>query len=221
MESGTRLGPYEICEPLGKGGMGEVWQALDTRLDREVAIKVLPEEFAADPERLARFEQEAKTLAGIDHPGIVTVYSIESTETGDARFITMQLIDGQPLDHVIPAEGCSIEKLCELAIPLAEAVGAAHQRGIVHRDLKPANVLVTADGRVKVLDFGLAKATAVFGGDDTDTKLATDVAPVTEAGQVVGTVAYMSPEQAEAQPVDERSDVFALGILLYEMATGG
>ena len=152
---GTKLGPYEIQSPLGAGGMGEVYRATDTKLGRDVALKVLPAEMAQDPERLARFRREAKALAQLDHPNIVTIYSVE--ECDGVHFLTMQLVEGQPLDRLICAGGLPLEQIVEIASALGDALAAAHEKGIVHRDLKPANVMVSNEGRVKVLDFGLAK----------------------------------------------------------------
>ena len=223
---GTTLGHYEILEPLGKGGMGEVYRARDTKLDRDVAIKVLSEEFATDPERLARFEREAKSVAALDHPNIVTVYSVE--EVDGLHFITMQLVEGTTLSEAIPRSGLTVEKYFATAVSLADALAAAHGRGITHRDLKPSNVMVAPDGAVKVLDFGLAKLADNAGdgadGVSADVGTAFDTAdpdePLTEEGKILGTVAYMSPEQAEGKVVDHRSDIFSLGIILYEMAAG-
>lgn len=209
---GTRLESYEILAPIGAGGMGEVYRAHDARLARDVAIKILPEAVAADPDRLARFEREAKTLASLNHPGIVTLYSIE--ESAGVRFLAMELIEGQALDALIPASGLPLARLFEIAVPLADALAAAHGKGIVHRDLKPANVMVDACGRVKVLDFGLAKAAPTAATGASMTRLST------EAGLVVGTVPYMSPEQIEGRAVDPRGDVFSFGVVLYEMAAG-
>jgi serine/threonine protein kinase len=165
IEPGQTLGHYRLTAKLGEGGMGEVYRAEDTTLDREVALKVLPAALAEDPERLARFEREAKTLAALDHPNIVHIYTVENAEVEDAetgeprtvRFLTMQLVDGQPLTTVIPSGGLPLDRIFELGIPLTEALAAAHDKGIVHRDLKPDNIMVTDEGRVKVLDFGLAK----------------------------------------------------------------
>jgi hypothetical protein len=194
--------------------MGEVYRATDTKLGREVAIKVLPPELATDPERRARFEREAAVVAALNHPNIVTLHSVE--EDAGVHFITMELVEGRTLSDVIPADGFPAEELLKVAIPIADAIGSAHAKGIVHRDLKPANIMLDADGRVKVLDFGLAKP-ALAAGDEDETAAA---AGRTRAGQLLGTVAYMSPEQAEGRPVDPRSDVFSLGIVLYQMATG-
>ena len=211
---GTKLGPYEIQSPLGAGGMGEVYRATDTKLGRDVALKVLPAEMAHDPERLARFRREAKALAQLDHPNIVTIHSVE--ESDGVHFLTMQLVEGQPLDRLIPAGGLPVEQIVEIASALGDALAAAHEKGIVHRDLKPANVMVSNEGRVKVLDFGLAKdVRAANLGDATLTS-----ASQTQVGVVMGTPAYMSPEQASGRPLDHRTDIFSLGVVLHEMATG-
>jgi serine/threonine protein kinase/tetratricopeptide (TPR) repeat protein len=213
---GRTLGHYRLLEALGSGGMGEVYLAEDTKLNRRVALKVLPAEMAAHPEKLVRFEREAKTIASLNHPGIVTVYSID--EVDGLRFITMEHVAGETLGKTIPQHGFPLERLLPLAISLADALAAAHRQGILHRDLKPDNVMLTPDGRLKVLDFGLAKLRDDFPEEgDRTTK---ETQSVTQDGRIVGTVAYMSPEQAQALPVDNRSDIFSLGILLYEMATG-
>src|SRR4029453_19184925 len=212
--SGTRLGNYEIVASLGAGGMGEVYRARDLRLGREIAIKVLPQDVATDAGLLARFEQEARTVAALNHPGIVTLFSVE--ESNGARFLTMELIEGQSLDrHVVPG-GLPIPRVVELGIAIAEALAAAHEKGVVHRDLKPANVMLTRDGRVKILDFGIAKLEARKSSDG----VASHAAPLTTAGVVLGTVPYMAPEQGRGEAVDSRADVFALGVLLYELTTG-
>jgi len=211
---GTKLGPYEIQSPLGAGGMGEVYRATDTKLGRDVALKVLPAEMAHDPERLARFRREAKALAQLDHPNIVTIHSVE--ESDGVHFLTMQLVEGQPLDRLIPQGGLPVEQIVEIASALGDALAAAHEKGIVHRDLKPANVMVSNEGRVKVLDFGLAKdVRAANIGDATLTS-----ASHTQVGVVMGTPAYMSPEQTSGRPLDHRTDIFSLGVMLHEMATG-
>ena len=211
---GTKLGPYEIHSSLGAGGMGEVYRATDAKLARDVALKVLPAEMADDPERLARFRREAKTLAQLDHPNIVTIYSVE--ESDGVHFLTMQLVEGQPLDRLICAGGLPLEQIVEIASALGDALAAAHEKGIVHRDLKPANVMVSSEGRVKVLDFGLAKdINVVNAGDATMTSDSR-----TQVGVVMGTPAYMSPEQTSGRPLDHRTDIFSLGVLLHEMATG-
>ncbi len=210
------LGHYRIVRPIGAGGMGEVFLADDGKLGRKVALKVLAHALAADPERRGRFEREARAVAALNHPNIITIYSVEDLD--GVLFLTMELVEGKTLTELIPPHGMSLEQLLHVGIPLADAVGAAHQRGITHRDLKPANVMVTDEGRVKVLDFGLAKLqeeSPVGGLSVTVTK-----EQLTSEGRIVGTVAYMSPEQAQGKAVDARSDVFSLGVLLFEMATG-
>jgi serine/threonine protein kinase len=193
----TRLGPYEIVAPLGAGGMGEVYRARDPRLKRDIAIKVLPADVTSSPDRLARLEREATTVARLNHPNIVVLHSIE--EDGDTRFLTMELVEGRSLAALVTPGGLPLVQVLDLAIPLADALSAAHEKGVVHRDLKPANVMVTREGRVKVLDFGLAKLTRM----DSDlgaTQAATLAAPISDTGQVVGTVPYMAPEQLAAKP---------------------
>jgi len=206
------LGHYRIVAPLGSGGMGEVYLAEDTKLGRRVALKILPPDLAADADRRRRFEREARAAAALNHPNIVTIHSVEQAD--DLHFLTMEVIDGQTLTSHIPASGLEWSSFFRLAIQLADAISAAHQQGVVHRDIKPANVMITREGRVKVLDFGIAKLKAPEPSGATTTTSAT--APQ----QVLGTVAYMSPEQAEGRLVDERSDIFSLGVLLHEMATG-
>jgi TolB-like protein/tetratricopeptide (TPR) repeat protein len=211
---GKTLGHYQITEKLGEGGMGEVYRATDTKLGRDVALKVLPVEMARSPERLARFQREARAVAALNHPHIVTIFSVEEAE--GIHFLTMELVEGQSLDRLIPAQGLPLKRILAIVSALAEALAAAHEKGIVHRDLKPANVMVTHDGRVKVLDFGLAKENrADEPGDSTLTS-----AGHTEAGVLMGTPAYMSPEQVAGRGVDHRSDIFSLGIVMYEMASG-
>ncbi len=212
---------YKILEEIGEGGMGVVYKAEDTRLDRLVALKFLPADLSADPERLRRLEQEAKAVAALNHPNIVTLHSFESAEVeghGEVHFLTMELVEGKSLAELIPARGLDLKKLLEIGVPLAEAVAVAHRKGITHRDLKPANILVTSDGRLKVLDFGLAKLRPDTGTVEA-TALATERA-LTEEGRVLGTVPYMSPEQLQGKPLDQRSDIFALGVVFYEMSTG-
>jgi serine/threonine protein kinase/Tol biopolymer transport system component len=208
---GQTLSHYRILRPLGAGGMGEVFLAQDTKLGRQVALKVLAHESARDPDRRARFEREARAIAALNHPGIVTIYSVE--EDQGLLFITMELVEGTTLVDQIPSGGMSLEQLLRIAIPLTDAVGTAHQRGITHRDLKPANVMISNDGRVKVLDFGLAK-------QQSSENFQTQTVHATAEGKILGTVAYMSPEQAQGKAVDQRSDIFSLGIVLFEMATG-
>ena len=213
----TRLGSYEIIAPLGAGGMGEVYRARDTRLKRDIAIKVLPQDVASSPERLARLEREATTVAGLNHPNIVVLHSFEEFE--GTRFLTMELVDGRSLDQSVTPGGLPTARVIELGIAMADALAAAHEKGVVHRDLKPANVMLTKDGRVKVLDFGLAKlATSSSNGELTDA--VTMATPLSDEGHVVGTIPYMAPEQVRGDTVDPRTDVFALGILLYELASG-
>ncbi len=216
---GTRLGPYEILAPLGAGGMGEVYRARDSRLGRDVALKVLPEAVASRPDRLARFEREARTIAALNHPSIVTLHSIE--EHDGVRLLTMELVEGESLDRLVAPGGLPPARVGEIALALAEALVVAHEKGIVHRDLKPGNVMVTPDGRVKVLDFGLAKLAADEGDAASETLTAAPAAaPLTQAGQVMGTVPYMAPEQLRGEPVDGRTDLFALGVILYELIAG-
>ena len=212
---GSQLGHYRIERLLGTGGMGEVYLASDTKLGRQVALKVLAGTLARDPDRLERFEREARAAAALNHPNIVTIHSVEQVD--GVPFLTLELVEGQTLGELIPPDGLPLDRVLSLGIPLADAVGAAHQRGITHRDLKPANVMVTTDGRLKVLDFGLAKVK-----EEAQMPLDSGMptAALTGEGRIVGTVAYMSPEQAEGKPIDPRSDVFSLGIMLYEMATG-
>jgi serine/threonine protein kinase/Tol biopolymer transport system component len=212
---GSTLGHYRVLELLGKGGMGEVYLAEDTRLHRRIAVKVLSRDLAGDADRRARLEKEARAVAALNHPNIVTIYSVEEHES--TAFLTLELVEGQTLATLIPPPGLALRRLLALAIPIADAVGAAHHRGITHRDLKPSNVMVSDEGRVKVLDFGLARVTQAA----RNASLASmSTATVTTDGHIAGTAAYMSPEQAEGRPVDSRSDVFSLGIVLYEMATG-
>jgi serine/threonine protein kinase len=213
---GTSLGHYKIVRSLGRGGMGEVYLAEDLRLERRVAVKVLRPELARDSEFLQRFEREARAAAALNHPNIVTVYSVE--EDNGVSFLTLELLDGLTLADVIQPDGLPLERILDIAIPLADAIDAAHERDIVHRDLKPTNVMVMSDGRVKVLDFGLAKLLEPR-QPSTSTSTTVTGSP-TGAGRILGTVDYMSPEQAEARPVDGRSDIFSLGVLLYQMATG-
>jgi TolB-like protein/tRNA A-37 threonylcarbamoyl transferase component Bud32 len=211
---GHAISHYRIVEKIGAGGMGEVYRAADTKLGRDVALKVLPAEMARDPERLARFQREARAIAALNHPHIVTIFSVE--ESGGAHFITMELVEGQSLANRIPEGGLPVEQFFVIAIALADALAAAHEKGIVHRDLKPGNVMLTSDGRVKVLDFGLAKEMRAANPSDATVTLAGH----TEMGVVMGTPAYMSPEQVAGRAIDHRTDIFSLGIMLYEMATG-
>ena len=215
LTSGTRLGPYEIVALLGAGGMGEVYRALDTRLGRDVAVKVLPEGLAKDPDRLRRFEQEARTIAALNHPNILGIHDI-GTHDG-APFLVSELLEGQTLREKLEAGPLPVRRGIEYALGIAQGLAAAHEKGIVHRDLKPENVFVTRDGRVKVLDFGLAKLMRVEESHDT---VATLASPATLPGMVLGTVGYMSPEQVRGESSDARSDIFSFGAVLYEMLTG-
>ena len=215
---GQRFGPYEILSPLGAGGMGEVHRARDPRLGREVAIKVLPADVASTPGRLARFEREARAVAGLNHPNIVVLHSIE--DAGGTRFLTMELVEGDSLARSVIAGGLPLARLLEVAIPIAEALSAAHERGIIHRDLKPDNVMLTREGRIKVLDFGLAKLNDPMDSNSLSDDSPTRVAPLSEAGVMMGTVPYKAPEQIRGEPTDARTVLFAAGILFYELATG-
>jgi serine/threonine protein kinase len=214
--TGRSLGSYRVLEALGSGGMGDVYLAEDARLGRRVALKVLPPEVAEEPEKIQRFEREARAIASLSHPGIVVLHSIE--EANGLRFLTMEHVEGETLNKAIPPRGFALERFLPLAIALTDAVSAAHRQGILHRDLKPENVMLTAEGRLKVLDFGLAKLCAE--GPDGPDETTGRTRSVTQDGWIVGTAAYMSPEQAQGLSVDHRSDIFSLGILLYEMATG-
>ena len=214
---GRTISHYSLIEKLGEGGMGVVYKARDTHLDRFVAIKVLPAEKVADPERKQRFVQEAKAASSLNHPNIITIYDIGQAEGVD--FISMECVSGKTLDRLIPRHGMRLNEVLKCAVQIADALARAHSAGIVHRDLKPGNIMVNEHGLVKVLDFGLAKlteATPVDGDDSTRT-----MRPTTEEGKIVGTVAYMTPEQAEGKKVDARSDIFSFGSVLYEMVTGG
>lgn len=222
IESGTALLHYRLVERLGAGGMGEVWRAVDTTLDRDVAIKILPEAFANDPERLARFEREAKLLASLNHPNVAAVYGLH--QEGGVRFLAMELVRGETLSEEI-ARGLAPSRVVELASSIADGLAAAHRQNVIHRDLKPDNIMIDRDGRPKILDFGLAKLGGAVVSADGDTALRDGETAVkedtaTRKGTILGTVAYMSPEQAQGQAVDPRSDIFSFGIVLYEMTTG-
>ncbi len=217
VREGTKLGPYEIISLIGAGGMGEVYRARDPRLNREVAIKVLPADRVSDEDRRRRFIQEAHAASALNHPHIITIHEIESANGHD--FIVMEYVRGKSLDVLIPRHGMRLGEVLRIAIPVADALAAAHARGIIHRDLKPANVMVGTDGAVKVLDFGLAKLSGSDDADEDQLTLTADVA-LSAPGTVAGTIAYMSPEQATGAKVDARSDIFSFGALLYEMATG-
>src|SRR5499426_1874115 len=214
--TGARFNHYEIISPLGAGGMGEVWRARDTRLNREVAIKVLPASFAQDPDRLLRFEQEARATSALNHPNILTVYDIGDYE--GAPYIVAELLEGEELSELIKQGAIAQRKAVDYARQVSEGLAAAHAKGVVHRDLKPENLFVTNNGRVKILDFGLAKLyPQQFSGIDKD---APTQKRITDPGVIMGTVGYMSPEQVRGQDTDHRSDIFAFGVILYEMVTG-
>ena len=216
---GTRLGPYEIVSAIGAGGMGEVYRATDTKLKRQVAIKVLPESLAADPDRLARFQREAEVLASLNHPHIAAIYGIE--DTTDAKALVMELVEGPTLADRLARGAMPLDEALPIAKQIAEALEAAHEQGIVHRDLKPANIKVRDDGTVKVLDFGLAKAMDPPGGPRANAMNSPTISMhTTQAGIILGTAAYMSPEQARGGAVDKRADLWAFGVVLYEMLTG-
>jgi WD40 repeat protein len=216
LAAGMKLGPYEILSPIGAGGMGEVYRARDERLKREVAVKVLPAELAADPERRTRFEREARAASALSHPNILTIYDIGTTD--ETVYIAMELVEGGTLKDLTASGPVPTRKLLELATQIAEGLSAAHAAGIVHRDLKPANVMVSRHGHAKILDFGLAKL--VTPEDQEVSALQTAAGDLTRPGMVMGTVGYMSPEQAAGRPTDFRSDQFSFGSILYEMATG-
>jgi serine/threonine-protein kinase len=215
---GSSLGPYTITGPLGKGGMGEVWRARDSRLGRDVAIKALPTEFAGDPDRLARFEREAKVLASLNHSNIASIYGLE--QGNGQRFLVLELVEGETLAERIARGAIGTEEALRLAVQIAEGIEAAHEKDIIHRDLKPANIKLTPDGKVKILDFGLAKAFEGSGSADNVFNSPTLSLAATAQGVILGTAAYMSPEQARGQAVDRRTDIWAFGCILYEMLTG-
>lgn len=213
---GARLGAFEVLGLLGEGGMGQVFRARDTRLGREVAVKVLSGGLAADPKALARFEAEARAVAALSHPGILALYDVG--EEGGVRFVVTELLEGETLRAALGRGALSPRRVLEVAAQVTEALAAAHEKGIVHRDVKPENVFLTRDGRAKVLDFGLARARGGI-GSSSRSQVAT-VADLTEAGTLLGTVSYMSPEQARGAPVDFRTDQFSLGVVLYEALAG-
>jgi hypothetical protein len=217
LERGSRVGHYLVGDPIGAGGMGEVYQATDTTLDREVAIKVLPASFAADADRVARFEKEAKTLAALNHPCIAQIYGVERGQGVSA--LVMELIEGETLAERIEQGAVPVSEAMNIALQIVSALEAAHGNGIVHRDLKPANIKLTPQGAVKVLDFGIAK-TLELKSASGDLAAAYVTPSVTQSGVVLGTAAYMSPEQARGKQVDQRTDIWACGVVLYEMLTG-
>ena len=216
LSSGTRLGAYEVVAALGAGGMGEVYRARDTKLDRDVALKVLPDLFANDPERLGRFQREAKVLASLNHPNIGSIYGLE--ESDGVQALVLELIEGPTLADRIAQGPIPIDEALPIARQIAEALEAAHEQGIIHRDLKPANIKVTPEGRVKVLDFGLAKS--VLRGAEIDPSQIETLTMATEAGQILGTPGFMSPEQARGEPTDSLTDVWGFGCVVYELLSG-
>ena len=218
LHTGARLGPYVVERPLGRGGMGEVYRAHDTKLGRDVAIKILPRIFTTDPERLVRFDREARVLAALNHPNIGAIYGLEDVDGVPA--LILELVDGDTLAEPIARGPTSIGEALIIGRQIAEALEAAHEKGIVHRDLKPANIKITPTGVVKVLDFGLAKAASGDASGPDLTQLPTVTGGGTRDGVILGTAAYMSPEQARGQVVDKRTDIWAFGCVLYEMLTG-
>jgi len=218
LTAGTRLGPYEIIAPLGAGGMGAVYHARDTKLGRAVAIKVILDEFASDEERVGRFEREAKMLAALNHPRIASLFGME--HASGQHFLVMELIEGETLADRLRRGPMQVEEAMPIAVQISEALEAAHEKGVVHRDLKPANVKITPDGQVKVLDFGLAKVMESEATSGTAANSPTLSMMATQAGLILGTAAYMSPEQAKGFPADHRSDVFSFGTVLFEMLAG-
>jgi serine/threonine-protein kinase len=217
LPTGALLGPYKILSAIGAGGMGEVYEAHDNKLGRNVAIKVLPEAFAHDHDRLARFQREARMLAALNHPNIASIYGLEQSD--GVHYLVMELVPGQTLAERLRAGPLGIDEALNISAQVAEAMEAAHEKQVIHRDLKPANVKVTPEGRVKVLDFGLAKAFEADVGRDLQSA-PTLTSMGTEDGRILGTPTYMSPEQARGKPVDKRTDIWAFGCVLYELLVG-
>src|SRR6516164_6482953 len=212
---GSKLGPYDVQAAIGAGGMGEVYRARDARLSRDVAIKILPASFSSDPDRLQRFAQEARAAAALSHPNILSIYDIGDDH--GAPYVVSELLEGETLRDRLRNGPLNSRKAIEYAVQIAKGLAAAHEKGIIHRDLKPENLFLTNDGRVKILDFGLAKLTQIEAAPN-QTNLPT--ASGTEPGVVMGTLGYMSPEQVKGKPADQRSDIFAFGAILYEMLSG-
>src|SRR5688572_17119830 len=217
LEAGSRLGPYEIVPPLGAGGMGEVYRARDTKLDRVVAVKILPRAMSADADARARFEREAKAVAALSHPNILAIFDFGAHD--GVAYAAMELLEGETLRGKLSGGPLTARRAVEYALQVCHGLAAAHEKGIVHRDLKPENLFVTKDGRLKILDFGLAKVTPPRTAQERET-MAMTPAPGTQAGMVMGTVGYMSPEQVRAEEIDQRSDIFSFGSILYEMLSG-
>ena len=213
LSTGERLGPYEIHGLIGKGGMGEVYRARDTRLGRTVAIKVLPAEFSAQEERLRRFEQEAQVLGALNHPNLLAIHDVGSQN--GTHFLVSELLEGESLGERLQAGALPVRKAMDLGVQIATGLAAAHEKGIVHRDIKPDNIFLTRDGRAKILDFGLAKQSGAERSGESAT-----ITAVTDPGMVLGTAGYMSPEQVRGKPADARSDIFSFGAILYEMVAG-
>jgi len=214
---GTHLGPYEILDPLGAGGMGEVYRARDTRLDRTVAIKILPAQFSSDPVRKQRFEREAKTISSLNHPHICVLHDVGSQD--GIAYLVMECVEGETLATCLEKGSLPLEQVLKFGMQIADALDKAHRSGVVHRDLKPGNIMLTSTG-AKLLDFGLAKPVAALSNVATLTAAVTQSTPMTEQGSIIGTYQYMSPEQIEGKDLDGRSDIFSLGAVLYEMVTG-
>src|SRR5258708_5898693 len=212
VSGGTRLGPYEILAPLGAGGMGEVYRARDSRLDRDVAIKILPERLAQDPQALARFEREAKAVAALSHPNILAIFDVGADQ--GVTYAVTELLEGETLRSHVGGAALPWRKVVEIGADIADGLASAHSKGIVHRDLKPENIFLTSDGRVKILDFGLARSAA------SSTSGQAEAPTLTQENVVMGTAGYMSPEQVRGTPTDARSDIFSLGCVLYEMVAG-
>src|SRR5216684_5416971 len=217
LSSGTKLGPYEIVAPLGAGGMGEVYRARDTRLERTVAIKILPAQFSSDSVRKQRFGREAKTISSLNHPHICVLHDVGTQDGVD--YLVMECVEGETLGKRLEKGPLPLDQVLRFGMQIADALDKAHRSGVIHRDLKPGNIMLTPTG-AKILDFGLAKPAAPLGSVATLTAAVTQSSPMTEQGAIVGTFQYMSPEQIEGKELDGRSDIFSLGAVLYEMLTG-